>query len=507
MLNPQPSPRVLDWPPIVRALQPILAANATPVYLVGGAVRDAYLQRPVHDLDFATAEDGRRLAQVVANRLDGAYYPLDAERGVGRAIVEHQGQRFTIDIARFRGGSLADDLAARDFTINAMAVPMEGDLQQLVDPLNAVGDLNFKRLRRCAPDSISADPVRALRAVRQGIALKLFIEPDTRNDIRLYGPLIVKASAERVRDELMTMLGGPRPHVALRTLDTLRLLSLIVPEVEAMRGVTQSLPHRHDVWEHTLNTVERLDGVLTTISPQRTEDSAADSAYGMIVYLLDRYRRPLQEHLAVPLPNGRTARALLVLAALLHDCGKPATRTVDEVDGRIHFYQHEIVGADMAWERGVALRLSNEETTRLSDIVRYHMRPMHLRNAGEVSRRAIYRFWNTAGSAGTDVCVLTQADYLGMVGIGLVLQDWIAHLQVVDKLLDGYFNQKETVVTPPPLVTGRDLIHALDLQPGPEIGRLLAVIGEAQAAGEVQTAEEALALARREVSPPPDGTL
>ena len=507
MLTPQPSQRVLGWPSILEALQPIVAANATPVYLVGGAVRDAFLQRPVHDLDFATAEDGRRLAQVIANRLDGAYYPLDAERGVGRAIVEYAGERVTIDISRFRGDSLADDLAARDFTMNAMAVPMEGDLQHIVDPLNALSDLNFKRLRRCGPQSISSDPVRALRAVRQGIALKLYIEPDTRNDIRLYGPQIVHSSMERVRDELMTILAGPRPHVALRTLDTLGLLSLIVPEIDAMRGVEQSLPHRHDVWEHTLNVVERLDGIMTTISPSRTDESAADSAYGMIVYVLDIYRRPLQAHLSIPLPNERSARALLMLAALLHDCGKPATRTVDEEDGRIHFYQHEIVGADLAWERAVALRLSNEEATRLSDIVRHHMRPMHLHNAPEVSRRAIYRFWNAAGSTGIDVCLLSEADYLGMVGVGLVLQDWIAHLQIIGALLDGYFNHKEAFVSPPSLVTGRDLIKELDLQPGPEIGRLLALIGEAQAAGEILTAQDALALARREVASPPDGTL
>src|SRR5207244_13623361 len=132
--------------------------------------------------------------------------------------------------------------------------------------------------------------------------------------------------------------------------------------------------------EHTLYVVERLDGLLTTISPARTEESAADSALGMIVYLLDRFRRKFQEHLAMPLPNDRTVRALLILAALLHDCGKPATRTVDE-DGRIHFYQHEVIGADLVLERATALRLSNDEANRLSEIVRHHMRPMHMANA------------------------------------------------------------------------------------------------------------------------------
>jgi len=503
MIDPQPAPHELDWPALLDVLRPLLAANAAPVYLVGGAVRDAYLRRPVHDLDFATADDGCRVARPLANKLNGAYYPLDTERGVGRVILDYNGERFNIDIARFRGDSLADDLLYRDFTMNAMAVPMDGDLQQIIDPMGGMADLRRKWVRRCTPESISSDPVRALRAVRQANALKLMIESETRKDIHQYGPRIASASVERVRDELMSMLGGPRPHAALRALASLGLLSLLIPEVDAMRGVTQSPPHIFDVWEHTLNVVEKLDGVITTISPARTDDSAADTAYGLIVYLLDRYRRHLNEHLDTPLPNDRSARALLVLAALLHDCAKPMTRTVDE-DGRIHFYQHEVMGAELALERGTALRLSNEEVTRLSEIVRHHMRPMHLHDVATISRRAIYRFWNAAGKNGVDVCILTLADYLGMVGVTLTVQDWVRHLETVSILLDGYFNQREAVVAPPPLVTGHDLMAALGLRPGPQVGRLLALISEGQAAGEIQTAEHALALARVKLDAPED---
>lgn len=505
---------VLPWPPIIEALREVIGAADSPAYLVGGAVRDAFLRRPLHDLDFATPDDGRKLAKRIADRFHGAYYPLDAERGVGRAIVEYQDERFVIDIAQFRGASLADDLIGRDFTINALAVPMSGDLQQVIDVVGSVTDLQNKRLRRCSPQSIADDPVRALRAIRQSVALNLRIEPETRADLRTYGPNITASSPERMRDEFMNMLGGVKPHAALRTLDALGLLRLIVPEVDAMRGVAQSPPHVFDVWEHTLNVVERLAGVIGTISPARTEESAADSAYGMIVYLLDRHRHPLQNYLDTAWPNGRSMQSLLMLAALLHDSAKPATRSIDE-QGRIHFYQHEIVGADLTAERATALRLSTAEVTRASDVVRYHMRPMQLniqtgessaydgRNNGSavtdsgpvLSRRAVHRFWKATGEAGVGVCILTLADYLGMVGVTLVLQDWIHHLQIVDALLDGYFNQKEIVVAPPPLVSGHDLMTVLKLDPGPRVGLLLNAIVEAQAAGEVSTVDEALALA------------
>lgn len=498
---------LLGSEPILKAIAGIVGEGE--VYLVGGAIRDAYLRRPLHDLDLATASDGRKWAQKVANHLDGVYYPLDPERGVGRAIVEFEGQRYVIDAARYRGASLDDDLRGRDFTINAMALPMSvfagGSAGGVIDPLGGLDDLRQKRLRQCAPTSISDDPIRALRGVRQSVAFKLLMERATREAIKANAARITENSPERVRDEFLTILGGPRPHVALRTMDVLGLLVPIIPEVDPMRGVAQSAPHIYDVWEHTLSVVERLDGVLLTFSPARTDDSAADSAYGLIVYLLDRYRHQILEHIAIPLPNGRSVRALLMLGALLHDCGKPPTRSL-AADGRIHFYQHERIGAELAEARAMALRLSNEETARLAGMVRHHMRPMLLRLSGsEVSRRAIYRYWNATGDTGVDVCLLTLADYLGMVGSHLEVTDWLAHLQIVGALLDGYYNRRAEVVAPPPLVTGRDLMQALALKPGPEVGRLLAIIGEAQAAGEISTSEEALSLAAKAHSAPQNG--
>lgn len=488
------APFLLEYPPLVSALLPLIGESE--VYLVGGAVRDALLRRPSHDLDLAAPKDGRQLAKRIANAFQGAYYPLDPERGVGRAIVSYEGVRYSVDVARFRGESLETDLYGRDFTVNAIAAPLRGDLQNLIDPLDGVRDLFDKRLRRCTPDSIRDDPIRALRAIRQSIQFKLLIERETRADLRMYGPGIVHCSPERVRDEFMTMLGGAKPQAALRTLDSLGLLRLIVPEVEAMRGVAQSAPHIYDVWEHTLNTVERMHDVIMTISPQRTDESAADGALGLIVYLLDAFRPQLQAHLEAPLPDRRSVGALLVLAALLHDCGKPMTRSVDQ-DGRVHFYKHELVGAELAEARAEALRLSNEESTRLVRCVRHHMRPMQLRIAGSLSRRAIYRFWKAAEQVGVDVCLLTLADYLGMVGTHLQVQEWLAHLQIVRGLLDAYFNRHAELVAPPPLIGGKALMEALNLQPGELVGRLLAQIAEAQATGEISTAEEALALAHR----------
>ncbi len=501
-LTPQPQPQALIYPAVLDALRPVIAKAGSPVYLVGGAVRDALLHKPVHDFDFVTGGDALRVARQIANAFRGAFYPLDAERGVGRAIIQFEEAQVIIDVARFRGADLAADLAARDFTMNALAVDMGGDPNAIIDPLDGLLDLKAKRLRRCAAGSLAEDPIRVLRAIRQAAEYGMLIEPQTRVDVKANAGRIFETSIERVRDELVKALEGVKTHAVLRGWDAVGLLAQIIPEVGPMRGVTQSAPHIYDVWEHTLQAVQAAGRVLAVISPNRTDETAADGFYGMIVYRLDRYRKALQAHLTREWPGGRTSRATILLATLLHDCGKPATRSVGE-DGRVHFYRHELVGADLARERLSALRFSSDEIERVTGIIRNHMRPLAFTINGpqdpkeiNISRRALHRFWRATGDAGVDVCILTQADYLATYGVTLDLKRWLAHLEVVAQLLEAWFMQREQIVAPVPLLNGDGLMQALDLKPGPELGVLIRAIIEGQAAGEIMTVEEALVLAR-----------
>ncbi len=492
----KPSPRPLSWPPEVERLRALLADAGAPVYLVGGTVRDALLGRPVKDIDLATPGDGLQIARRAADDLGGAFYPLDAERSVGRVVLDRAEGRLLIDVARFRGKTLEADLRARDFTVNAMAVDLAGDPDAVFDPSGGLEDLRARRLRLCAPTSIADDPTRALRAVRLSIALGLRMEPETREAVRRDGARLVEISAERVRDEFMAMLQGPKPAAALRALDALDLMDLIVPEVAAMRGLEQSSPHAYTLWEHTLRVVEQMDAVLKIISAERTDNTAAQAALGIAVMQLDHYRADLQAHLAQPWPDGRTMRGLLMLGALLHDIGKPGTKTVQD-EGRTRFFNHDRIGAAMAEARCQALRLSRHEVRRVASVVHYHMRPMMLANEPKISGKAVYRFFRDAqDGVGVDVCLLALADYLGTVGVNLNLEDWSHYIEVVAMLLGAYFQRRRQVVEPPPLLTGHDIQAALGLPAGPRVGQLLEALREAQASGEVGTREEALAFIR-----------
>jgi len=480
-LVPRVPLRPLVWPDIVLELADLLAGRDSPVYVVGGAVRDAYLHRPVKDIDLAVADNAVGLARQIANALHGDFFVLDAERDVGRALVNAASGRIIVDVTRFRGGDLLADLADRDFTINAAAVDLRAP-DQVIDPLNGLPDLEDRLLRRCSPHAIADDPIRALRAVRQSVQLGLRIEPETLADIRSAGPRLMATSPERVRDEFFKLLSLPNPASALRVADAVGLLPAILPEVVPLHGLELSAPHIFDGWRHTLAVVESLNQIAASISYSRTDDSAASFSLGMLVMQLDRYRRQLDAHLQTVWPNERSHRALLSLAALLHDSGSYG------------FTGHEAASAQIAARRADALRLSNHEKQRLVALIEHQSQPVF--RSDTLTRRDIYRFWHSLDVVGVDVCLLTLADYLGTVGTELNQAVWLALVERVRLLLDAYLERYHEMVAPPPLLDGKQLMQALGLSPGPIVGELLDAIRENQAAGEVRTVEDALQFAR-----------
>lgn len=476
---------------VTRALPPRLT-----VYLVGGAVRDALMQRENHDMDFALAGDVLATGRRVANALGAAYYPLDEERDTARLILELPGgDRQVLDFAALRGPDLESDLRARDFTINALAL----DIHQpttLIDPLGGAADLREKVLRACSPSAFQDDPLRILRGVRQASAFGFHIEPATRQAMRQAVELLPRVSMERKRDELFRILDGPQPAATLRALDMLGALEPVLPEMMALKGVAQSLPHVNDVWNHTLDVVQRLGGVLRALSAEYDPETAANWALGMVSVRLGRFRQQIGGHLASPLNPERSHRSLLYLAALYHDISKPETVNVEE-SGRIRFFEHEDYGARRAGERARRLRLSNDEIERVKTIVKNHMRPFLLAQTGEPpTRRAIYRFFRAAGPAGVDVCLLSLADALGTYGPTLPQDAWVRLLDVVRLMLEAWWERPEEAVSPPAVLNGNDLMETFGLPPGRHLGELLEAVREAQATGEISDREAALAFVR-----------
>jgi tRNA nucleotidyltransferase/poly(A) polymerase len=491
-LAPAEPRRPLLWPDVVYHLQEMLADYPTSLYIVGGAVRDAYLHRPIHDIDLAVASHAIPLARQIANTLDGAFFVLDDERDVGRALVDTPDGRMVIDVTRFRAADLEADLLDRDFTLNAMAIELR-DLSRIVDPLGGQADIEAKVLRRCSPVSLSSDPIRALRAVRQSVQLGLRIEAETISDIRSHAPRLAETSPERVRDEFFKLLSLSNPASALRIADTLGVLGTIIPEVEPLHGNKQPAPHVSDAWRHALAVIEALSQIAAAVSYARTDNTAAAFGVGMVVIQLDRFRAPIIAHLNTRWPNERSHLSLLILAALLHEAGStPSDTSISQFP-----YGDENVKSELTARRADALRLSNGERQRLVAIVKHQDHSIFWQS--DISRRDMYHFWLLLDTAGVDVCLFALADYLGMVGASLDQDTWLSLVERIRLLLEAYFERYDEWVAPPMLVDGNRLMDALGLQPGWMVGRLLAIIREGQAAGEIHTAEEALDLARQYV--------
>jgi poly(A) polymerase len=470
------------------------------LYLVGGAVRDAMLGRLSLDLDFAAPANGIRLARRVADVLKADVFPLDDERDTGRVIVTlADGSREKLDFATYRGDSLEEDLHNRDFTVNALAVDLR--TMSLLDPLGGAADLRAKKLRACSDTAISDDPIRILRGIRQAAAFGFHIDPSTRKAMKSAASLIERISPERVRDELFRILEGAQPASSIRALDMLGVLVHILPELSAMKGVKQPEPHIHEVWEHTLQVLSALDGILSALSVGYDPDATNDLFTGLLVLRLGRYREQYAEHFSRQLNTDRSVRGLLFLTTLYHDVAKPHTITKDE-NGRIRFWGHDERGAEMAAERARALSLSNDEIARMTAVIKNHMR-IHFhtsRKNGEgkdPSRRAIYRFFKDSGEAGLDLILLTLADLRATHGNNLKQETWSAALDVCRIFLENYWEHPEEVVSPPRILDGNDVMCELGLAPGPRVGEVLETIREGQATGKVSTREDAIAFGKK----------
>ena len=490
----------LVFPELLESVRAALhSQDGLTVYLVGGAVRDALLGCPVHDLDFAMEREAIKTARRIADTLGADFYTLDAERDTGRVIVTNpDGTRQLMDFASFRGTSLEADLNGRDFTLNAIAMNIHD--YSIHDPLGGVMDLKEKRLRACSPSAFLDDPVRVLRGVRLAANFGFHILPEARTAMKEAVGSLGKVSAERMRDELFRIFDGPRPARCLRALDILGALEPFLPELPAMKGVTQIPPHVHDVWEHTLSVICHMEEILAALTPEYNPDKASDLINGLLVLQIGRYRLQIGANLVASVTGGRSLRSLLFLAALYHDIAKPQTKKADE-EGQLHFWDHDQRGAEILITRARALVLGNDEIQRLETIVRNHMRILFhinrlVREGKPPSRRAIYRFFRDTGPAGVDICLLTLADVRATYEQTLPQETWAAALEVVRTLLEAWYEKKEEQVAPPSLVDGNDLLRELSLHPGPVVGKLLASIREAQAVGEVTTREQALEQAR-----------
>jgi poly(A) polymerase len=464
----------LDSAPIVAAVRGAVAGTDG-VWVVGGAVRDAALGRDIADLDLAVAGDPGAVARAIGAGIGERAFELSAQFGTWRVVSPGRG--WQIDVTALRGGTIEADLAERDFTIGAVAVPLAGG--GLLDPYAGLTDLAEKRLRAVGEESFTSDPLRLLRAPRLAAELNLEIDERTIALARAAGGRAGDPAGERQLAELRQLLGGPDPLRGLELLGELGVTAVVLPEVQTLRGVEQGPNHHLDVYDHTIAVLEH------TLEVEADLERFAGDRAAEVAGLLDE-----------PLADEISRRTALRFGALFHDIAKPATKA--ERDGFVGFRGHDEVGAEVIGEICGRLRASRKLTQHLQGIARHHLRLGFLIPEMPLSPRRVHAYLRGTEPVTVDVTLLTVADRLSARGVGPIASPEMvaAHLQLAREMISAGLDWRREG-PPPPLLRGDEIAAELGIEPGPELGSALAELEAAQYAGEVTDRTGALQHLRR----------
>jgi poly(A) polymerase len=442
-------------------------------WLVGGALRDRLLGRSTPDFDVVVDGDVRGAARRLARGAGGASFELSDQFGAWRVVARDRS--WQVDLTPLQGGSLEADLGARDLTVNAMAEPLAGG--ELVDPHGGAQDLARRRLRMVAEQAFAADPLRTLRVARLATELHFDVDPATARAARDHAAGLKDVAAERLFAELRRMVTADAAVQGLGLADELGLTAYVLPELAALEGVEQSPYHHRDVHGHTLEVLQEA------IDLERDPGAVLGAELAA----------PVRALLAEPLADELTRGGALRFAALLHDAAKPQTR-VELPDGRVGFPRHDAEGAELARTALARLRASERLRAHVAALTRHHLRLGFLVHDMPLDRRAVYRYLVTCEPVEADVTLLSVADRLATRG-RKADEAITRHVELARQMLREALARR-AAGPQPPLVRGDELAAELAIQPGPELGELLAQIAEARFAGDVSTRDEAIALAR-----------
>lgn len=492
-------------------LAAILAEVVPNGHYVGGIVRSSLLKRPSGDIDITLpANEVKQAAQTLAKRLNAASFEMDPELGVWR-LVTHK-DKIQIDLTAYQGKDLKADLRRRDFTFNSLAYPVSAKPQivitprkndtahitlkrlrraNIVDETDGLADLKSKIIRLNGKERFVEDPLRMLRAFRCAAELRFMIAPTTLAQIKKDAALIKQPAGERIKEELDRLFAVPGVlYDFLLQMDGCGLLTELFPFLEEQRPCAEVYYGPGGVLKHTLLVCKRMDYVLSHL----------DKAFPKF---------------ATKLAPFTANKPLLKMAALLHDIAKPATAKMHK--GRLRFFYHEQQGARMARKVLDQLHYSKVDMRLICAMIGEHLRPSNLASNDVLTRRGVYHFFRDLGDAAIPLLFLCWADYTSYVtdaqlrrilpksgerlmtivqaerykNVGKTLR----HLQVLSFMLEQYF-ERPALVKPDKILTGVDIMNVLHLRPGPQVGKILEAVAEAQVEGKIKTRADALAFVK-----------
>jgi poly(A) polymerase len=458
-------------------LTQLIPLTSQKIFIVGGSVRDLLIgKQDIKDIDLVMPSGSENIATAFAATINGSFFFLDEERKITRVVKRNNGEFIQFDFTNFEGSDLTADLTRRDFTVNAMALDLRefmrnNSIDGLIDLFNGKQDVKDRLIRVVKPEVLDEDPLRLLRAVRFEATLGFTIESVTAEHIRSRSRFITKPSPERLRDEFLLILAERNAENHLLLMDSLGLLTPLLPEIEPLRGFSPGRYHVHDVLTHSIKTAGYLDGVLDDL-PKISPEHAAS----------------VLEHLDESLEHLIPRKAALRFACLLHDIAKP--ETFSTADGHIRFHGHDNLGAERAGLACRRFRLSRDTEKTVTTVIKQHMRLFNISTPGGPSKNAMYRYCRDLGDALPECLLLAQSDARATAEI--MLKEKFTDTEKPMAVVLNYYYSKFLKVEARPLITGQDLIDH-GLVPGPQFREILDEIKERQAEGALKDRADAIA--------------
>jgi poly(A) polymerase len=455
-------------------------------YLVGGAIRDLLLKRPLgKDFDFAVMGDVESLVKEVAQEIGGHAFSLGEVFGTWRVILKKKKKRTELDFSVIQGKDIIEDLRQRDFTVNSLAI----DLQDLappgdpcfIDPLDGLGDLKRRILRANSEESLRQDPLRMLRAFRFASTLKFSVEEETLKMIHRNRELIRRSAGERIRAEFFMALGEEGAGLFLRKLYQAGLLGEIFPEVRGWENLDLETDRALSLLDHALRTLEAAEFIFFHLK------DLYPSAFDF-----------LKNHFSQNEEEGISRIALFKFLAFFHDSGKAAAASQDGGTGAPRFLDHDREGEKINAAIARRLKLSRRSLRMISELTRQHMRIHSLVKAQEVTGRAKYRFFQDLGREGIDLAILAFSNAVASSPSPLRwpfppgMSEEVKKIQKITEALLRYYFEEFTRRPGKPLLTGKQIMETLGIPQGELVGLLLNKLREAEISGQVGTRGEAL---------------
>lgn len=434
------------------------------IYLVGGTVRDFFLEKDSTDRDIIVMdEDAKSFALRLSDYLEATFVPLDEENKIYRLVLKDKINY--IDITNPIENSLEKDLMRRDLTINAIAVNIRTG--EIVDISGGITDIKNKQINYVNELNFVDDPLRLLRVYRFQALLGFDLAPETINAVCKYADLISKPAVERINYELMHLFSGKYAYKAIENMNKTWLLEKVFPFVKELKQVPPNSHHHLDLFHHSLETVKQITEIY---------ENASDE---------------VKLHLNRVDFGGMPRIAHLKLAGFMHDIGKFSTWTIEE-SGRHRFIKHDDVGAKLAIKFLKKMAFSNKQVDYISSMIKHHIYPSSVMQSPQITEKVMMRYVRKMEDDAIDAIILAKADRLSARGpeiTDLVVQ---RNLNSLDMLLKFYLEVRDTLEPLPKLLSGNDVMEILNISPSKSLGIIMNALHEAQLSGDVLTKEQAI---------------